>query len=160
MPTTSTTPTLDTLAAEQKAWPIFAFSLGDETRILHRLRATHAKKLGQLNACEDLLTETNPDLILRAADGREVVLRLPSDGISQLRGSLREVLEQELRKLEETIISELREQAASDPSPANDSRHTILALCQPAPLLAATQPAERPTMEVAGSQVSSLPTAA
>jgi len=158
MPTTSTTPTLDTLAAEQKAWPILAFSLGDEARFLHRLRATHAKKLGQLNACEDLLAETAPDLILRAADGRKVVLRLPSDGISQLCGLLREVLAQELRKLEKEIISELRQQAASAPSPANDSRPAILALCQPTPL-PATAPAVG-VVALASQRPDSLPTAA
>jgi hypothetical protein len=104
LPITPTAPPLAELVALQQAHPLFAFTWGEEDRIISRLQAIYAKKLTQLSTYEDLITETSPDLILRAADGREILLRLPSDEAHGLYGAIRQVLENELRKMEERIL--------------------------------------------------------
>jgi hypothetical protein len=159
------TTTLAELAAHQQARKTYAFSLGEDARRLARLQAVHAKKVAELNAYTDLLEEATPDFILRTADGREIALRLPSDDARSLCCTMREVLENEIRLVEEKIIDYLLiEQEENDirsrkPS-GIDLRPAILALCQPVPPQAAAKPTEHPTMEVAGPPAGSLPTAA
>ena len=91
------TPTLAKLAAHQQAHKTYAFSFDEEDRRLARLRAVYAKKIAELNAFGDLYEETTPNFILRAANGRELVLWLPTDDARSLCCTLREVLETEIR---------------------------------------------------------------
>ncbi len=133
----ATTTTLTELAAHQQSRKTFAFSFGEEDRRLARLRAVHAKKTAELNAFGDLYEETAPDFILRTADGRELILRLPTDDARSLCCTLREVLETEIRLVEEKIIDYLLEEQAEaevlakKPQLDADLRPAILALCQP-----------------------------
>jgi hypothetical protein len=118
----------------------------------------HAKKIAELNAFGDLYEETAPDFILRAADGRELVLRLPSDDARSLCCTLREVLETEIRLVEEKIIDYLLEEqaeaevAAKKPRLDSDLRPAILALCQPAATAVAEQPSTPPVAPAAQLQ--------
>jgi hypothetical protein len=133
LPITPTAPPLAELVALQQAHPLFAFTWGEEDRIISRLQAIYAKKLTQLSTYEDLITETSPDLILRAADGREILLRLPSDEAHGLYGAIRQVLENELRKMEERILRGTLELEANEfaKPDSTDVRLAILTLCQP-----------------------------
>ena len=154
----ATTPTLADLAAHQQARKTFAFSFGEEDRRLARLRAVHAKKIDELSAYADLYEETTPDFILRAADGRELILRLPTDDARSLCCTLREVLENEIRLVEEKIIDYLLEEqaeaevAARKPQLDADIRPAILALCQPAATAVAEQPITPPVAPAAQLQ--------
>jgi hypothetical protein len=162
-PTPSNPLALADLLAAQQANHLFAFSLDDDSRLISRLRTVHAKKVAQLNAYNDLLAETSPDLILRTADGRELILRLPSKETISLCCTLREVLEHEIRKLEEHIIEGLTEQAQCGVD-QDDIRSAILALCQPAPSIADSQLTSCSTVGAttgqAGQRPESLSTAA
>ena len=161
-PTTAPATTLAELAAHQQARKTFAFSFGEEDRRLARLRAVHAKKITELSAFGDLYEETAPDFILRTADGRELILRLPTDDARSLCCTLREVLENEIRLVEEKIIDYLLEEqaeaevAARKPQHDADLRPAILALCQPAAAVA-EQPSNSPMVSAAQVQQRATP---
>jgi hypothetical protein len=141
LPITPTAPPLAELVTLQQAHPLFAFTWGEEGRTISRLQAVYAKKVTQLSAYEDLIAETSPDLILRAADGREILLRLPSDEAHSLCCAIREVLENELRKMEERILRGTLEAKEFTEPDSTDVRLAILALCQPT-AATASPPAE------------------
>ena len=154
----ATTPTLAELAAHQQSHHTYAFSFGEEDRRLARLRAVHAKKTAELNAYGDLYEETTPDLILRTADGRELILRLHTDDARSLCCTVRELLENEIRLVEEKIIDYLLEEQAEAEVEAKkprldaDIRPAILALCQPATTTVAEQPSTPPVATAAQLQ--------
>lgn len=126
---------LTELAAAQLDRRIFAFTLGSQPRQITRLRAIHARRVSEVEAVLDLIADTTPDLILRTADGRELVLRLDSDEMRCLCCTLHEKLTNGVREVEEQIVEELleAERHRNEPDPT-DPRPAILALCQPATL--------------------------
>jgi hypothetical protein len=164
-PTTSTTPTLTELAAAQKGSFVCAFNEGEEQRILARLRATYATKLAEREAFLRFFDECAPDIVLRAADGREMALRLPEMPRGDVYRDILEGMNAPLRNLEHQIISELRSQEAeaayvaslpATPDPGYGL--TILALCQ---ATGAPKPEDGAGVELTQSYpTSSLPAAA
>jgi hypothetical protein len=131
MPTTSTTATLAALEAAQKSRSIMAFDKGGDLRRVARLQTVYANKRAQLESFYQLFDETNPDFVLRAPSGQELVLRLPLGDTGTVMSSLRDALESALRELEADIVTDLR--------PA------ILALCVPAATSITIPVAEAPT---------------
>ena len=133
----TTNPILAELATAQQDNNIFAFSLGEESRQVARLRAIHAKKCLELEALDSLFEETKPDFVLRGADGSEVVLRIPVTETGEAYAVLRQALETGLRKLEEEIVQFLltaqqdAELVKRRPNHKTDLRSAILDLCQP-----------------------------
>jgi len=146
-----TNPTLAELAAAQQDSNIFAFSLGEESRQVARLRAIHAKKRLELEALDFLFEETKPDFVLRGADGSEVVLRLPLAETGEAYTVLRQALETGIRKLEEEIVQFLltarqdAELVKGRPNHKADLRPAILDLCQFTP---PNQPASTPAVSL------------
>ena len=113
MATQSISPTLSLteLAAAQQRHTISAHALGDDADTLSRLRLIYARKRTELATVMELFDETTPDLVLRAADGRQVVLRLPGADASEVIGLVHVALSAGLRDLEAQIIEHLRQVA-------------------------------------------------
>lgn len=123
---------LSEMAAAQLEHKIFAFSLAWSTRRLARLQASHARKSAEAEAVLDLISDTTPNLILRTADGRELVLRLPTDEMQCLCSTLYGKLANGVREVEEQIVEEALEATRhGDDIEPDDMRPSILALCQP-----------------------------
>ncbi|MGI4736460.1 MAG: hypothetical protein ACRYG7_14895 [Janthinobacterium lividum] len=147
MLTTPTTVSLAKLEAAQKSRSIMAFDKGGDLRRVARLQTVYASKRAQLDAFYLLFEETNPDFILRAPNGPDLVLRLPLDDTGTVMSSLRDALESALRDLEAEIVTAHldAEQEAAYPVDESDLRPAILALCAPAatsnPTLATETPA-------------------
>jgi hypothetical protein len=135
MHTTPTNATLSALEAAQKSRCIMAFDKGCDLRRVARLQTVYASKCAQLDAFYLLFEETNPDFILRAPNGQDLVLRLPLGDTGTVMSSLRDALESALRDLEAEIVTAHldAEQEAAYPVDESDLRPAILALCAPAP---------------------------
>jgi hypothetical protein len=144
---------LTELAAAQQSHEIFAHSLGDDADTLSRLRLIYARKRTELASVMELFDETSPDLVLRAADGRQVVLRLPAANTNEVIGLVHVALSAGLRELEIQIIEHLRQVAEAaelqrqNPKGWTSQTHVfgpaILALCAPNdPALAALASSE------------------
>jgi hypothetical protein len=97
------------VAAAQQANFIFAHALGEEAQQVTRMRGAYARKRTELETLRTLMSEAAPDLVVRAADGRELVLRLPSDEVIHICCLLSEKLTQGLRTIEQQIVSQLLE---------------------------------------------------
>lgn len=127
--------TLAEIADAQATTSIFAFDCNFSQRLIARLQAVYAAKAAQLEAFHYLLEEGIPDIVLRAANGREVVLRLSEMG--DVYAALRDAQDKGLRKLEEEIVSAhltFEQDAQTDvqrPRKTPDFRPAILALCAP-----------------------------
>lgn len=134
-------PTLAELAAAQQAHAIFACDLCESAEHLARLRATYAHKRNELSTVRDVFEVGTPDLILRATDGRQVVIRLPGGDAGEVFGVLHSSLSAGLRQLEQDIVSHLllaeKEEADKLKNPARWANPVatfgapILALCAP-----------------------------
>lgn len=147
MPTAPTTATLAALEAAQKSRSIMAFDKGSDLRRVARLQTVYANKRAQLESFYQLFDETNPDFVLRAPGGQELVLRLPLGDTGTVMSSLRDALESALRELEADIVTAHldAEQEAACPVDEADLRPTILALCVPAATSITIPVAEAPT---------------
>lgn len=146
MHNTPTTATLAELEAAQKNSSSMAFDKGGELRRVARLQAVYANKRTQLESFYQLFDETNPDFVLRAPSGQELVLRLPLGDTGTVMSSLRDALESALRELEADIITAHldAEQEAAYPVNEPDLRPAILGLCIPAATSSAMPIAEAP----------------
>ena len=97
------------LAGAQQKHEIFAHALGADNERLHRLRTIYARKRTELAAVMELYEETTPDLVLRAADGRQVIVRLPVAETNEVVGLIHIALSAGLRSLESEIVDHLRQ---------------------------------------------------
>jgi hypothetical protein len=133
MHTTLTTIPLAELEAAQKNSSIMAFDKDGALRRVARLQAIYVSKRTQLESFYQLFDETNPDFVLRAPNGQELVLRLPMGETGTVMSSLRDALESALRGLEADIVTAHldAEQEAAYPVNEPDLRPAILALCMP-----------------------------